>query len=224
MLPLRHTPGHDRLFSELSALLQRLLASSSSCFLSPQKWATRKFDIYQVIEAWGPTSAWAFGNVEQRNERFITADSSGAGKTGYDLRQTMLKEMLDNPVAMLDFGQIYNLLRDMMRCQEDGFMLLLEWATTRVRENSPLRFYIATKLLQTLQSEGLDPMQPLIKFVQAVNTALRGVDEHLVYKLISELARTRDFSVSKYLHWVNSSGLLTVDTIDPKVRASIFTN
>ena len=80
---------------------------------------------------------------------------------------------------------------------------LLDWSTTVYRVEVS-RVYLAARLIRKWNREGIDTDSEILSFLGRCNTL--DCSKGNVYLLISELTRSRHFSVGRYLQWLIACG------------------
>ena len=114
---------------------------------------------------------------------------------------------LDWAKAPCDVGVVASRCIKIQPNMELLMLLILEWATTSFRTGLA-RVYLSVRLLRRWQNRGVDVQTPICKILSDDYPACRLQFNHL-QQIVSELVRSKTFSVSRYLQWMTARGSAT---------------
>lgn len=87
--------------------------------------------------------------------------------------------------------------------------VLLQWACSCYREGS-YRVCLATRLLRRWAHLGADIYECITTYLEGMSWA-KGGDSRMVFKIISELVRSRTFAAGRYMQWLIATGSIAQD-------------
>lgn len=87
--------------------------------------------------------------------------------------------------------------------------VLLQWACSCYREGSH-RVCLATRLLRRWAHLGADIYDCVTKYLEGMSWA-NGGESRIVFKIISELVRSRTFAIGRYMQWLIATGSIAQD-------------
>lgn len=97
---------------------------------------------------------------------------------------------------------------------------LLEWACSCYREGL-YRVCLATRLLRRWAHLGADIYECVTTYLEGMSWAKSG-DSRLVFKIISELVRSRTFAAGRFMQWLIATGSIAQDLDTSLVSCVLF--
>lgn len=195
---------NSQLVTRINQLITILAVNHRGCLVLPKSWNQYK-KTFATIRSTGRLDIEADGlaNVARRNDRLSGASPQAASRTP----KLRLIDVLDSVDMNVQIDRIA------ARCESLGvdtqtmLITILEWAVSKHRSGIA-RVYLAAQLIRYWSFAGCSADDAVLSMLEKArsNTA---VEPHLIYKLISALARSGHFSVGKYLQWLISMGVLS---------------
>ena len=192
------------LVERLKEFTRNLVVSRPACFLIPQNWHWGEAVLRQCLRA-------DVGDHQELMEHLCHVNKRASGPTAHP--ETLPTSPRQSLIQLLDAARapykVHELAKDCARAYEDDDLRLtttIEWSCTRFRHGEA-RLYLAVRLLRLWHRNGCDLDRPLHAFLanSRAHQFLHGPSFH---HLITELVRSRDFSVSRYLQWLTARGSL----------------
>lgn len=201
----------------LTRAAKRLLEEHPLALLAPDKWEKHRATLQKMSSTWATGVRVSLSMIDQRNDSFIQ-EQKGMSESFLGMTQRKkLVTMLEQPPKTLNPQLLLAHCREMIKANDHPVNILCEWATTSFRDGA-FRIYVVTMVLQSLVSEGLEFTEKFYDFIIACNERkINGVSIDNLAHLITELVRCQLFSISKYLTWMTSRGVLRPNSWRPEV-------
>ena len=185
----------EPLISNLKTIIRIFAMSRPICFVMPEKWSLCKDALQDCLDFQNAAHQNLFDYVEFQNQR--TAASPLEQSKSTNTSQQAVIKLLDESKAPFNVKMIMKGCVNL--CHDIGNLVstVLSWATTQYRA-SPHRLYLAVRLLRLWDRNGYDVEQVLLKFLTIASPL--ATNQANLHHLISELSRSRIFSVNNYLH------------------------
>ena len=195
--------GLGLIFKQLCESVATLLTSSKESLLLPKTWndysqllaslprAMQRPDLTPIIQ-----------ELERRNESINTGTRSRS--TRNTPRKDIIR-LLEEQSCQLACEELADkCLACTAQTPQLAIDTVLQWATSIYREGEH-RIYLAVRILRIWHRQGHDTDAAIMNFI------LHGADRCCckrrdVYRLVGNLARSKDFSVDRYLRWIVSHG------------------
>ncbi|KAL8779298.1 MAG: hypothetical protein Q9194_001513 [Teloschistes cf. exilis] len=204
---IKSKPSPDlrgRVVGEIEALLRFLISSSPTSFLLPQKWQTYEPLLQAMTNFSGPVISARLKLISMRNIRMRTL-SMPYDKSDPITDQTVIK-ILDTVPHSSDIAELALDLWEAMHDPDCLVRICLQWSSSVFRSGQR-RIYIAARLLRKWHGIGVDVETSILNFISSESNTF-GLEPSSLYRTIAELARTRHFSLGRYLQWVITTGVL----------------
>lgn len=197
-----------QLSTRLTSLLTSLMTTNPENFISPPMWARHRDTLDAVLHA-DPSTPAAYELVDHRNDWLV----SGNNTSTQSIHQRMTK-LLD-PTLHQPFNETLTSQCWALGSDKNAIVrTLLDWSTSPLRPGL-VKVYVTVRLLRTWGKLGQDVTAALLDYLDLVPD---DDDErkHILYHLVSELARSGDFSSARYIQWlISRGGLADATEIDP---------
>lgn len=190
--------------SEIEALLRTLISSSPASFLLPQKWQAYEPLLQAMTHFSGPVFSATLKLISVRNVRMRTL-SKPCDESDPSTDRRIIRILDTIPYS----GDIAELAVDLWEATRDPDCLVwicLQWSSSVFR-GGQRRIYIAARLLRKWHGKGVDVETSILNFISSESNTF-GLDPSSLYRTIAELARTKHFSLGRYLQWVITTGVL----------------
>ena len=204
-LRLAQTPDEKEpnpLVERLKKFVRDLVMSRPACFLMPQKWRQCEAVLRQCLRPDVDRQQKLMEHLCRINER--ASGPVAQPETLPTSPQQSLIQLLDAARAPY---RAHQLAKECSRaCEDDNLrlMTIIEWSCTRFRRGEA-RLYLAIRLLRLWHRNGCDLDGTVHDFLANGHT-FQFLHAQSLHHLITELVRSRDFSVSKYLQWLTARG------------------
>jgi mediator of RNA polymerase II transcription subunit 12 len=185
-------------------------------FISRRLWKeTDAQPLLASIDSSDDRFASALDLIYRRNEELMLEPSEAE----FANRELLL--LLDTAASDDYLEELSTQCLDMI--EDRGLLLneVLEWSTCLYRQGLS-RIYIAANLLRRWNSLGIDTDGAILDFL--AKSAMITCHKPSVYILVSELVRSKHFSVGRYLQWLIARGALDrVKVLQPvRVDSSVL--
>ncbi|PKS09373.1 hypothetical protein jhhlp_003987, partial [Lomentospora prolificans] len=192
-----------QLSSLITSLLTSLMISNPESFVSPTTWPKHRDALVELIQqADGPTRA-AYHLIDSRNNRLVSGSDSASPQSMQQRLVKLLDVTLHQP-----FNDSF-----VSQCWASGpdktaiLRTVLDWGTSPLRPGSA-KVYVTVRLLRSWSKQGLDITAAVLEYLDLI-PADDQERKKLVYAIVSDLARSFDFSVARYIQWLISRGGLS---------------
>lgn len=215
---LSKATGHDDseayapIADEIRRLVACLIVRHPKCLVAPKVFGKYKHLLVLIADQ-DPTLECALHLVERRNARISPQDS----RLAHPLSPK--KKLVDYLDAQKHGSELASLASDvlgMVPHWEEAAEVVLHWASSAYRQGHH-RHYLATGLLRDWRSKGLDTDGVLLRYLSRADPRL-DIEECNLFKIIVELAWTKDFFVGRYLRFLISIGAHEVGRFTADVR------
>ncbi|KAJ1335659.1 mediator of RNA polymerase II transcription subunit 12 [Microdochium nivale] len=189
------------LSTQLRTLINSLISTTPENFVHPQTW-TKCHDAIQACVINSDEKMAIFADIDTRNAWFITPSV----KSQPAVRARMVK-LLD---GILRMPMTEDTPRQLWALGEDKASLVktvLEWATSMHRPGIA-KVYAATTILRAWSAFDVDITGSILDYINN-NPLSETSRQHLLYHLVSELVRSNNFSMARYIQWLIARGGLT---------------
>lgn len=191
----------------LENTLIKLLVTRSSCLLLPESWRqhnttlralaakTNHFQILHSVKRLDDRNQ----RLQQSSKTVPAASTTSAGK---------VYRILDE----VDYSRMVRIEQVSTDCMAlipnpvDLAHVLLQWACSCYREGS-YRVCLATRLLRRWAHLGADIYECITTYLEGMGW-VKGGESRIVFKIISELVRSRTFAIGRYMQWLIATGYM----------------
>ncbi|KKK24898.1 hypothetical protein ARAM_000132 [Aspergillus rambellii] len=190
------------LADRLSSYIKRLVLEHTSSVILPTSWERYKDLIYSCLNMKEQTDRAVFATLAERNSRVqVPKDRPETTQSA----QHRVINLFDSIRSSHDISSTATACLTALEDKAALVFKLLEWSA------SPFRFglgrvYTAARLLRKWKTFGVDIDSHIISFLGTVQDANQLSMEN-VYHVISELVRSQNFSISRYLQWLMAKGV-----------------
>ena len=189
------------LVARLKHMVRSMMHTNLSCFVMPQSWRKYKGSVEKCLDLNTAPDRLFLEQLSCRNERLSMAPS---------LSLTDLRTPRQSVIDILDSASSpFNIRKIAQNCRSASYdtdvlvQVVLEWCSSRFRAGV-YRVYLAVRLLQIYQEEH-DVHSAATDFLVSQVTE-PSCDTFRLRLLVSELVRSRVFSLSRYLQWLTARG------------------
>lgn len=200
----------SRLMQFLENTLIKLLAIRPACLLLPTSWHQHSITLNALANRiYNPQILHGVKRLDERNRRL--QQSSKITSVASMTSAGRVYHILDN----IDYSKVIRIEEvstDCMGVISNPIQLvsvLLQWACSYYREGS-YRVCIATRLLRRWASLGADIYECVTTYLEGMDWATSG-DSRIVFKIISELVRSKTFATGRYMQWLIATGSIAQD-------------
>lgn len=189
------------LIERVGNILTATVRTNPESFIALTHWAKYSDTLLACNTSSGPDETQIFDAISRRNARLKSRSSSG------DETQNSQRRVIDLLDASLSVQYSPDLSRECWKAMRDRVLLvqtLFDWATSCARP-SLMKTFVAARLMRTWSRHGIDVDESVLNYLTFRSNG-PGVSSDAVYHLVSELARSGHFSVSKYIQWVIARG------------------
>ncbi|KAJ4358537.1 RNA polymerase II mediator complex subunit [Didymosphaeria variabile] len=189
----------------LESIIARVAVHKPACLLLPDDWDRCK-EVLHIFEQRRAHSKFSqlIADLDHRNRDIMHSRSLGSSSSQQSFRT--LYRLLDGLDYEADIS-VDNLAYDCMDLFSDQKVLIsavLQWASTLYRQGLH-RVYLVTRLLRKWNQIGIDVSEGILRYLPQVALD-RSKEWELIFKVVSELVRSRTFSLGKYLQWLIATG------------------
>ncbi|SPN99782.1 related to SRB8 - DNA-directed RNA polymerase II holoenzyme and Srb10 CDK subcomplex subunit [Cephalotrichum gorgonifer] len=200
-----------QLSSRLKSLLTSLLTTNPESFISPTTWWRCREALVDGVTSADLSIQAACSHIDRRNSRLVAGNDVSSTESMHQRLVKLLDSTICQPFNEALISQCWALGSDKSAIVQ----VLLDWSTSPLRPGLA-KVYVAVRLLRSWGRSGLDVTASLLDYLDLVPLD-DDQRKHLLYHLISELARSGDFSTARYLQWVISrGGLSDAAEVDPR--------
>lgn len=194
---------HQALADELMKEARKLMSSGLACFLMPQQWPRFKNLIREHLVSDSDSSCELFNDIRRRNENLKDPCSLQSNEIRASADQEIIRR-LDSTNDNHDYAGIAHACLEISDKHRTLVFLCLQWAISSCRYGT-YRIYAAAQYLRYWREEGVGLQDPIHEFLTAPGGQLDTNDADL-FRLITELIHTGDFSVGRYCQWLLARG------------------
>ncbi|KFY50484.1 hypothetical protein V496_09327 [Pseudogymnoascus sp. VKM F-4515 (FW-2607)] len=189
------------LIERVGNILTATVKTNPESFIALTHWPKYNDTLLACNTSCGPDETQFFDAISRRNARLKSRSSSG------NEAQNSRRRVIDLLDASLSVQFSPDLPRECWKSMRDRTLLvqtLFDWATSCARP-SLMKTFVAARLMRTWSRHGVDVDESVLNYMTFRSNG-PGVSSGAVYHLVSELARSGHFSVSKYIQWVIARG------------------
>ena len=204
----------------LENTLIKLLAVRPACLLLPTSWSQHSTTLHGLAERINhPQVAHGVKRLDERNSRL--QQSSKVAPVASTTSAGRVYRILDN----VDYNKMVRIDEVSTDCMEviphpvNLVSALLQWACSCYREGS-YRVCLATRLLRRWAHLGADIYECVTTYLEGMSWAKSG-DSRMVFKIISELVRSRTFAAGRYMQWLIATGSIA-QNLDLSLVRNLF--
>ncbi|XPS71130.1 RNA polymerase II mediator complex subunit [Ascochyta lentis] len=200
--------------SLLSQLLENtlidLLDKRPACLLLPTTWHRHSVTLQGLADKTNhPQLLHRVQKLDERNRRL--QQSSKLAPAASMTSAGRVYRILDN----VDYKRIVRIEEVSTNCMEvisnpvRLVSVLLQWTCSHYREGS-YRVCLATRLLRRWSHLGADIYECVTTYLEGMSWATSG-DSRIVFKVVSELVRSKTFAAGRYMQWLIATGSIAQD-------------
>ncbi|KAI9840466.1 MAG: RNA polymerase II mediator complex subunit, partial [Thelocarpon superellum] len=202
--------------ARMAQLLRPLVTARPENLVAPHTWAKYASTLHAHLDRADARGQRAFQDLARRNERLAPSPPSS---TLVEAAESQLYRLLDaaHPTVHPDllYDQCLALVPDPLRMLH----ALWDWMSSPFRHGLA-RVYRAVRLTRHCHQLGLDTDGAIVTFLASRRTL--PCTKANVYLAVSELARSRHFSVGAYLQWLITHGVVDrFRALDPDAPCEI---
>ncbi|KAI9848532.1 MAG: RNA polymerase II mediator complex subunit [Sclerophora amabilis] len=192
-----------QLVSVLWDLTTTLTAASPENFVNPQFWAKYGSILRSKAAESAPSIANALKTIEERN---LKLTSKTMQRNPSSIRVRRILRLLDDSASHTGPGELSTKIFEINRQEHFIIHMLLRWVSSPYREGLR-RVYTTVRLIRRWKRLGaFDTDETILSCLST--DAFTACNRENLYLLISELIRSNDFSVGRYLQWLIARGAL----------------
>ncbi|KAJ9665859.1 RNA polymerase II mediator complex subunit [Coniosporium apollinis] len=170
------------------------------CLIAPKVFDEYKHLLILIADQ-GLALECAFRLLENRNTRISPQNSRVAHQPS---PKKKLVDYLDAPKHAFQLASLASDVLEMVHHWEEAAEVVLHWASSAYRQGHH-RLYLATGLLRDWRAKGLDTDGVLLRYLSRVDPR-SDIEERNLFRIVVELAWTKDFFVGRYLRYLISIG------------------
>ena len=190
----------------LSELTRDLLNTNPACFIIPSRWADLEATLESCLDRQHHSSIARFERLRQRNRHLMEVGRLHKGELGQSPREQLIRN-LDSLRAPFNVHKISDMCLKMAQNHETAIAILLQWISTPYRGNEA-NVYLTIRLLRRWNKLGYNTDIPILNYL-AISRNIPRLHKHILYQVVVELVRSRQFSVGKYCQWLLARGALS---------------
>lgn len=197
-------------FLYLCSFLQDILFSHRESLIVSNSWELYQSILEACVDKRCSIVRSCLQNISQRNKNLLSpmqARQNGSVSSG----QRKLINMLDSIAMPYNIDEIWGKCRSLEVEEDQLVRCLCQWATTSLRVGRH-RIYIVAGLLGCARRSGISVQDHMKGFLEGFGSNVKGSKDD-AYLLVSELVRSKTFSVALYMKWLISRGILSEYTI-----------
>ena len=175
------------------------MASNAESFISPTVWQKHRAALFDAIRLADPAALPAFHTLDARNESLVGPNNSAGQGDLHELIK-ILDRTLQVPLTDDILSQCWALSGEKTTLVNG----ILNWGTSILRPG-PTKVYVAVRILRAWDAQGLDITASVLDFLDSI-PATATERKQLVYHIVSELVRSSDFAISRYIQWLIARG------------------
>ncbi|PWW72922.1 hypothetical protein C7212DRAFT_359992 [Tuber magnatum] len=198
------------LMQKLSILLTDILFSHKESLIVSNSWESYQSILEACVDMRCPVVRSCLRNISQRNKNLLSpmqTKQNGSVSSG----QRKLINMLDSIAMPYNINEIWEKCCSLEVEEDQLVRCLCQWATTSLRVGKH-RIYIVAGLLGCARQSGISVQDHMKCFLEGFGSNVKGSKDD-VYLLVSELVRSKTFSIALYMKWLISRGILSEYTI-----------
>ncbi|KAH6620139.1 hypothetical protein C7974DRAFT_363490 [Boeremia exigua] len=204
-----HAPP-SRMTHFLESTLIKLLTIRPACLLLPDTWDQQSITLNALTEKMNhPQIVYNVRKLDERNRRL--QQSSKIAPAASMTSAAQVYRILDNVdyINMVRIDEISTDCMEVIQAPVKLVSVLLQWACSCYREGS-YRACLATRLLRRWAHLGADMYDCITTYLESMSWAQSG-DPRKVFKIISELVRSKTFAAGRYMQWLIATGSIALN-------------
>ncbi|KAJ8106996.1 hypothetical protein OPT61_g9171 [Boeremia exigua] len=194
----------------LENTLIKLIVIRPACLLLPDSWNQYSVTLHSLAErTHHPQIVHAIKRLDERNRR--QQQSSKIAPAASMTPAAQVYRILDK----VDYSKMVRIEDVSTDCMEvisnpvNLVAVLLQWASSCYREGL-YRACLATRLLRRWAQLGADIYECITTYLEGTSWNVTG-NARKVFKIISELVRSRTFAAGRYMQWLIATGSIAQD-------------
>lgn len=207
----------SRMTHFLENTLIKLLAIRPACLLLPTSWDQHSDILHGLAERINhPQITHGVKRLDERNRRL--QEPSKITPAASMTPAAQVYRILDN----VDYSKTVSIEEISADCMDaisspvQLVSVLLQWACSCYREGAH-RACLATRLLRRWAHLGADIYECITSYLESMSWAASG-DAYKVFRIISELVRSKTFAAGRYMQWLIATGSIAKDLDLSSVR------
>lgn len=186
--------------------MKDLLNTNSACFILPSCWEKFEVTLKSCLSPASPGLTARYERLVQRNRCLTEIGRLRKDEVGQSPREQLIRH-LDSVRTPFNIHRISEMCLKSVENFEAAVEILLEWIATPYREGQE-HVYLSVRLLRKWNKLGYDTDKPILSFLASTRSITR-LRKRNLYRLVTELVRSRQFSVGKYCQWLLARGALS---------------
>ena len=171
-------------------------------FIGPQLWSRCRLTVLDTMDRHDPSAMGAFEQIGRRNRKLESPTSPNANAHSPRRRLVQLLDSCDDAIPLNELADIcLTIVPEPLTIVHE----LFEWLSSPFR-GGLARVYLAVRLIRRWRRIGIDTDESILSFL--ASTRHKGQSKDNIYLAISELVRSRQFAVGRYLQWLIARGAL----------------
>ena len=193
----------SHIVQELTTFIRKFMLSQPACFLFPQKWGHFDALVSICLSQISASDARLQDHLRRRNLR-VSGEQPETIASPLSVRQSII-HILDSVIAPFNIAQLSQNCEE--SCQDRALLTttVLDWGSTSFRFHESC-LYLAVRLLRHWHRLGWDIDSPVLQHLSHGPDRLTRIDS--LHHIVTELARSRSFSISRYLQSLTARGAL----------------
>lgn len=179
------------------------MVTNPESFISPATWPKHRDALVELIQQTDGATRAAYQLIDDRNNRLVSGNDSTSTQSMQQRLVKLLDSALYQPFSDALVSQCWALGSD----KSAVVRTILDWGTSSLRPG-PTKVYVTVRLLRSWGKQGLDVTTAVLEHLDFIPT-----NDHerkqSTYSIVSDLARSNDFSVARYIQWLISRGGLS---------------
>ncbi|KAL5465444.1 hypothetical protein PMIN06_000604 [Paraphaeosphaeria minitans] len=189
----------------LESIIARVAVTKSACLLLPDDWEKCKEVLYVFAQRRAHAKiSQVIPGLDQRNRDIMPSRSLGSSASQRSYR--VLYELLDGVdyETNISVDELAYECMELFPDQDRLISAVLQWSSSLYRQGMH-RVYLVTRLLRKWSHLGIDVSEGILRYLPRVALD-RSKDAELVFRVVSELVRSRTFSLARFLQWLIATG------------------
>lgn len=189
----------------LESVMARLAVAKPACLLLPNDWEKCQEVLHMFVQRRSHAKlSNIIHDLDRRNRNIMPSRKLGSSASQQSFRT--LYQLLDG----LDYEgniSVDDLAYDCMDLFSDYDRLIsavLQWASSIYRQGLH-RIYLVTRLLRKWNQVGIDVSEGILRYMPNMVLDYSKEPGH-VFRIVSELVRSRTFSLGRFLQWLIATG------------------
>lgn len=210
---------YDPVIQQVVQMLKSFMVSHSSLFLLPRLWHLCDPILRNYVGPDEPALQECLGRISKRNLRLLTTVPHNQVWRAPDTPRQRVISALDSVSVDSNFPLLAS---DCLREMEDLDALVavcLEWGSSLYR-NGDENIYICARLLRQY-SKGRTGLDMSIMSFLAVKPRLEGLSIAKLFRILTELLRSKHLAPGRYISWIMARGNLREPLMANQVTTSL---